>query len=728
MFVCVASLTVPCAISVHAQNAPKESRVKPNEQMTLADLVVLSASRLNMRLEFDPAVLQGNVSLKMPDGMRDEELWTLTNQVLAQRGFTTIRLSGATALSVVRSSDAAGLAAVEVREPAKGNAPAERFLPGFSALAVTVKGSNPRGAMDAMKPLLTKGVGSVTQLGDSSVVVVADYTSKLQDILSVLDRIEAPKASGVLIESVQVRDSKPSALVTLVSQIAAKQQAAGGEKVAGELVASDSDGSILIISPANATEFWRGLIERFDRAEQLETRDYRPRAFGVADVSSLIQEYVASLPNKVDAKTTVVVDDLTGTLIITTTPSLHGAIETLLERLDATEAGPLPLRSFAIRNRPVNDILRTLEQLIEAGALATDLSGTNGAAQSVKSRASQTTFRDVRTGTAPLLPETTQPAVRSSDEKQSNLRFTADESTNTLIAIGEARLLRQVEDLLAMLDVRQPQVMLEVLLVSVTDTEAVNLGIELEKLGTIDGGTYKLASLFGLSSAGNGTRTVGDASGLTGAVLKPGEFSAVVRALQAVNLGRSVSTPRVLVTNNEQATFSSVLSQPFLRTDTTSNTATSSFGGSDSAGTTISVRPQIAQGDHLVLTYSINLSSFVGTPAAAGLPPPKQQTNVDSVATIPDGHIIAVGGLELASESKSTSQVPVLGDIPLVGELFKNRSKGASKNKFFAFIRASVLRSESFDDLRFRSLKDASDAGLPQDWPKVEPRVLEVDP
>jgi type II secretory pathway component GspD/PulD (secretin) len=87
-----------------------------------------------------------------------------------------------------------------------------------------------------------------------------------------------------------------------------------------------------------------------------------------------------------------------------------------------------------------------------------------------------------------------------------------------------------------------------------------------------------------------------------------------------------------------------------------------------------------------------------------------------------------VGGLELASESKSTSQVPVLGDIPLVGELFKNRSKGASKNKFFAFIRASVLRSESFDDLRFRSLKDASDAGLPQDWPKVEPRVLEVDP
>jgi general secretion pathway protein D len=334
----------------------------------------------------------------------------------------------------------------------------------------------------------------------------------------------------------------------------------------------------------------------------------------------------------------------------------------------------------------------------------------------------------VRTGTAPLLPETTQPAVRSSDEKQSNLRFTADESTNTLIAIGEARLLRQVEDLLAMLDVRQPQVMLEVLLVSVTDTEAVNLGIELEKLGTIDGGTYKLASLFGLSSAGNGTRTVGDASGLTGAVLKPGEFSAVVRALQAVNLGRSVSTPRVLVTNNEQATFSSVLSQPFLRTDTTSNTATSSFGGSDSAGTTISVRPQIAQGDHLVLTYSINLSSFVGTPAAAGLPPPKQQTNVDSVATIPDGHIIAVGGLELASESKSTSQVPVLGDIPLVGELFKNRSKGASKNKFFAFIRASVLRSESFDDLRFRSLKDASDAGLPQDWPKVEPRVLEVDP
>ncbi len=698
--------------------------VQPNDSLALADLVALAAQRAKVRLEFDPALLTGSVALALPTGVSDRELWSLTGQVLAQRGFTTVRLAGATSLSVVRSAEAASLAAIDVAADARAQTPA--FPPAFSARAVPVLSGNTRSAIDALRPLLSKGVGAVNPLGESGVIVVADYTSKLDEVLRILDTVEAPRPSGVVLEPVVVRFAKPSALAALVTQVSTKQQAVGGPKVSGELVASDADATVYIIAPSAHAQHWKDLLAQFDRAEPLETHDYRPATFAASDVAALLEEYLASLPNKSEAKAAIVVDELTGTLIITAAPSLHEKVRSLLARLDAAQTGPLPLRSFPIRNRPVGELLRTLEQLIDAGALASDGSTDASALPALRESASQTSFRDVRTGTAPLLPSTPNPAREASSGESSGPRLTADESTNTLIAIAEARVLRQLEDLLVLLDVRQPQVMLEVLLVSVTDTEAINLGIELEKLGTIDGGTYKLASLFGLSSSGSGGRTVGDSTGLTGAVLKPGEFSAVVRALQAVNLGRSVSTPNVLVSNNEQATFSSVLSQPFVRTDTTTNTATSSFGGSDSAGTTISVRPQIAQGDHLVLTYSINLSSFVGTPAAAGLPPPKQQTNVNSVATIPDGHIIAVGGLDLVSDSKSTSQVPLLGDIPLVGELFKSRSRGSSRNKFFAFIRASVLRSETFDDLRFQSLQAADAASVPPDWPSVEPMLIDA--
>jgi general secretion pathway protein D len=680
--------------------------------------------RSQVSLEFDPALLSGGVGLRLPAGVSDEQLWALMHQVLAQRGLTTVRLSGATSLSLVRSTDAAALASVEV-SPAAGLS-ATPFQPGFSARAIVLRSGQVRAALDALRPLLSKGVGSANPLGESGVIVVADYSAKLEEVLRVLDGIEAPKPSGVTMESVVLKHAKPSALVSLLGQVTTKQQAVGAPKVPGEFVASDADGTLHIIAPTDQLDHWKQLIARFDSSEPVETHDYQPQAFAIRDVASLLEEYLASLPTQAESKPTIVLDELTGTLIITATPSQHDKIRSLLARLDSAQTGPLPLRAFPIRNRPVRELLRTLEDLIDAGALSSQSLESDSAPASVRQSASQTTLRDLRTGTAPLLPTNPSNPAASSRASEKGPRLTADESTNTLIAVAEARVLRQVEELLTMLDVRQPQVMLEVLLVSMTETEAVNVGVELERLGTLNDATYKLASLFGLSTSNNnGSRNVGDAAGFSGAVLNPGEFSAVVRALPALNLGRSVSTPRVLVSNNEQATFSSVFSQPFVRTDTTNSTATSSFGGSDSAGTTISVRPQIAQGDHLVLTYSINLSSFVGTPAAAGLPPPKQQTNVDSVATIPDSHIIAVGGLDLTSQSSSTSQVPLLGDVPLLGELFKSRSRGTSRNKFFAFIRASVLRSETFDDLRFQSLQAADAAALPNDWPIVEPMLLE---
>src|SRR5205823_9095679 len=107
-----------------------------------------------------------------------------------------------------------------------------------------------------------------------------------------------------------------------------------------------------------------------------------------------------------------------------------------------------------------------------------------------------------------------------------------------------------------------------------------------------------------------------------------------------------------------------------------SNTvSTTSYGGSDPAGTTVTIKPQIAEGDHLVLDYSVSLSSFVGSAAAATLPPPKQQNKVQSAATIPDGYTVVVGGIELVNDSKSVSQVPLLGSIPIIGEAFKSRSK-----------------------------------------------------
>ena len=306
-----------------------------------------------------------------------------------------------------------------------------------------------------------------------------------------------------------------------------------------------------------------------------------------------------------------------------------------------------------------------------------------------------------------------------------DLSINVDKGTNSIIAMAEPRMLTQIQKLIELIDLRQPQVMLEMTLVSLSEQDAMNLGIELEKVGLFDGASYQVSSLFGLTGGTAGNRTAGDSRGLTSAVLNPGDFSVVLRALQTISRGSTRSVPSILVSNNESARFDSTLQQPYVVSNTTSGAGTTtSFGGTQDAGTTIDVTPQIGQADQLLLKYSITLSSFVGAPPANGLPPPRQQNSVGSKATIPDGFTVVVGGIELQNEGKNTSQVPGVGDVPILGELFKTRDKSTGRSRFYVFIRATVLRDQQLNDLKFLSGRAGNATGVGDGFPEMRPRIV----
>jgi general secretion pathway protein D len=212
----------------------------------------------------------------------------------------------------------------------------------------------------------------------------------------------------------------------------------------------------------------------------------------------------------------------------------------------------------------------------------------------------------------------------------------ADEATNTLFASGDADLIDKIAGLITTLDVMPPQVMLEVLILNLSDSDVLDLGVEFH--GIRDEGTLAtLSSLFGLGTPipGVGVQPLPTALGLTGIVLKPGDFSTLVHALQVLNKGRALNIPKVLVNSNQRANLASVLQTPFLSTNVANVIATTTFGGTQDAGTTINVRPQIAEGDHLVLEYSIVLSTFVGPASAPSLPPPRRRTSLNSTPRSP---------------------------------------------------------------------------------------------
>lgn len=703
-------------------------------QMELARLVDLAAHRLNIQIEYDPQALRGTVTVRNSSNLDNAAIWRLTNDLLASRGFTTIRPPGTELFSVVAMSNAKALARVEP-EAAASDAVDTTIAPGFVTRTVRLQHMKVRDATDTIKQLLGES-GSVVPLGDSGVLLVSDRSTRVDQALAVVQPMDTPSV-GLTIEVVNPVHVSPDVLAATVMEFARKRTAAtpGAAPMTGEVVVSPGADGIAIICPASALEDWKSLIAFADRPQRITTALYSPRRFGLDEVTSLV---TASIDSKVHApgSVSVVRDDLTGTLIITASPEVHAEISALIDRLEATaDDGVRPLRTFPIRNRPVDEVLDTLNSLAAAGAIDAALEWTPQASpgSSLGEQPSVAPF-GIDSPSATSVPQSRVPVPGSTFSASANgnrpqavpvasgtLSLTVDLHTNTLIAVGEARQLAQLERILKTLDVRQPQVMVEVLLVSLSQSDTLNLGIELDKLDSVGDATVRLASLFGLNASANQAAA---AIGGTAAVFSPGEFSILVRALQNLNQGRSVSVPRVLVNNNQAASFASTIQQPFATSNATNSSTTITFGGSQSAGTSISITPQLTEGDHLVLKYNVSLSAFVGSPSSSGLPPPRQENRVDSVATIPDGFTVAVGGLTLTSNSGATTQVPLLGEVPILGELFKSRDNSTSESRFYVFIRANVMRQDAMLDFKFLSLDESFDAGIPQDWPTPEPQVI----
>ncbi len=766
---------------------PNEPMVSLAGQIELARLVDTVAQRLKLNIEYDASLLKFPVTLRLEGGLTDEELWLLVNRALAARGFTTVRQCGVgggmdggkASYSIVKLTDAAGAAAINLvdRPIVQGE-----LTPGFQSLVVRAKhrpakdlveqlgrgGARPGGA-GAGGP----GGGAISTIGDSGLILISDLSPRIEQVMTLLNLLDTP-ASHTVVEEVPIHNLPAAQLVTLLLQLSGKKDAVSGEKSPGDILAAPDGNAVLLVAPQSGLESWKSLITTLDRREPVETQTYTPRHFPANDVARLIEQTVVKGSGGSvggagaagsDPRWKLVVDDLTGSLIVTATPTQQDAIQALLTRLDSVPASARrPMRTFVVKNRSATEVAATLEQLLRAGVLdAADESANEANKGSVRSPGGlEAAYPKLGKpeGNAPtVIPLPPLPSgsgatgpnpssligsrsVESSDSqfghfpdrhrggssgaREAGTLLTVDKGTNTLIVVAEPRVLDQIETLLKTLDVRQPQVMLDVLLLTLNEGQTLDLGVELEKLVMSGDTLLRLSSLFGLGSRGSGGDRAGpdNASGFTGVVLNPGDFSVVVRALETLNRGRSLTMPKLLVGNNEQATLDSVVQQPFASVNASNTVSTTSFGGTQDAGTVVTIQPQIAQGDHLLLQYSVSLSSFLGSAASPTLPPARQQNRVQSVATIPDGFTVVVGGIDIQNKSNTISQVPLLGSIPIIGEVFKSRNNADSRSRFYVFIRANIMRNQSFEDLKYVSGREVVAAQVDDGWPEVKPRVI----
>lgn len=321
------------------------------------------------------------------------------------------------------------------------------------------------------------------------------------------------------------------------------------------------------------------------------------------------------------------------------------------------------------------------------------------------------------------------PQSRGSSASQSIIpgeaKITIDDTTNTLIVVAEPAVQELYKDLIEKLDVRRPQVLIEVNIVTLTDNEDFNLGIEVG--GGDRAGSKRLFSFtsFGLSetSGTNGTLGLRPGLGFNGTLVDPEVADVVLRALSRHRKAKVIAAPRILVNDNATGLLSSVAEVAFTSINANNTISTTSFAGFAQAGTTISVIPQISDDDYLNLEFDVLVNDFTG-PGSDGVPPPRNTDQVASEVSIPDGHTVIVGGLTRRRISEDVQGIPLIEELPILKDLTNRQIRTGEGQRLFVFIKPVILRDDKFKDLRFLSELERNRACLPDDFPFSSPVLI----
>lgn len=715
----VMSITAVFQYPVIAQDSPVQtSTIRLTSTMKLSRLVDLAAQLNEVEIEYNAAALNSkSATLRLVHEVTPHELWELCLTILHSNDLTIIQRSGAKKLYAV----------VTLSEASKESMPTtdinqSPLAPGYQSVIRKLHSVDSSTLMDTVKPLIPSSTKlSITDAGSMSSVIVSGVRDRVQYMLDLIDTLDSNQSPPVVTQipvkhrpAVEVLAEIKSISITLASQ--------GGETLSSDMGADTSRQAIRVIGPAFELDSIRALIEQADQPSEIVSRSFDPRGYPLDTVASFIETMARDgSPRGAGDRWKLVQDELTNTLILSATLSELEAAEEAVEQLASMPADSRRvIRMIPVKNREASKIREIAGQLLNATIL-NDQSGSvvigdvGDAARGDGLQLSEL-GRRVEPGTELI----------GTDSVQADLELAVDSELNTIIATGTPKRIEQLESLIKDLDVRQPQVQLEIVMLSLSESESRDLGIELA--GNIDTGNtlIGLGSLFGLTSLSpSSTSAQASGTGGTAVVLSPGDFSAVLRAIETVNEGRSTSMPSIVVNNNETANLNSTSTQPYTTTTIQDGNIINARGGAASAGTTITVSPQIAAGNDIVLDYSMSLSSFVGEAASSGVEPPSQQTSLNSIATIPDGYTIALGGIEITSEGDSDTKTPGLADIPLLGNLFKSNSASTSRSRFYIFIRATVMRSPSFEHLKFIGEDLADELNVDDGWPEVEPRIIQ---
>jgi len=285
------------------------------------------------------------------------------------------------------------------------------------------------------------------------------------------------------------------------------------------------------------------------------------------------------------------------------------------------------------------------------------------------------------------------------------VRISADKATNSLIITADQEDYLVLEEVIKKLDIPRSMVFIESLIMEVDMDKSLDIGIDWQAFGetsisgkeTAIGGQFSSSGLLDPAALAQGGLTVGlITEPTTIAGITVSNIAAIINAVKTDDEFRILSTPQVLTTDNEEARITVGENRPYQTRSTTdpSGGTFESFEYRD-VGKILKITPHVTEGRLVRMKISLEVTNIdlASTLTTSSTLPVTQKRTVDTTVIVKDSQTVVIGGLIEDAETSNETKVPVLGDIPILGWLFRDSSETNARTNLYIFLTPRVIKS-----------------------------------
>ena len=394
-------------------------------------------------------------------------------------------------------------------------------------------------------------------------------------------------------------------------------------------------------------------------------------------------------------------------------PTRLARVRALIEQLDTPGRAGGNIFIIYLKNAEAVRVAQTLRGLL-TGSGGGEASSGAAPAPPVSLSSSLSAIGGAPGAPMPTVTATASTGGGSPAFSAGGVTIQADAANNALVVMAPEPLYNNIRAIVEKLDTRRAQVFIEALIVEISADRASQFGIQWQYLQPNSSGTYVGGGTnFGVRQPANSNNII-DISGnlgsagqglnlglIRGTITIPGlgtitNLALLVRALQGDNTANILSTPNLLMLDNEESKIVVGQNVPFItgqyaQTGSTSTVTPFQTIERKDVGLTLRVRPQITEGGTVRMAVYEEVSRVTDTSNPAGIITDKR--SLESTVLVEDGQIIVLGGLIQDSQADGTQKLPFLGDIPIAGALFRYDTRTRSKTNLMVFLRPTIVRN-----------------------------------